>query len=93
MDLILQADKPDDYVCSTGISHTVRELCNFCFSYFGLNYKDFVISNEKYFRPEELNHLKGDSSKLRNELGWEPKYTFETMLVEMLDYWTNIYSK
>lgn len=93
MHLILQADKPNDYVCSTGISRTVRELCDFCFSYLGLNYKDYVISNEKYLRPEELNHLKGDCSKLKNELGWEPTYTFESMLEEMVDYWIQFYSK
>lgn len=93
MHLILQADKPNDYVCSTGISRTVRELCDFCFSYLGLNYKDYVISNEKYLRPEELNHLKGDCSKLKNELGWEPTYTFESMLQEMVDYWIQFYSK
>jgi GDPmannose 4,6-dehydratase len=92
MHLILQAEKPDDYVCATGVSHSVRELCEFCFSYFGLNYKDFVITDQKYLRPEELHNLKGDSSKLRTELGWEPKYTFESMLSEMLEYWRNLYT-
>jgi GDPmannose 4,6-dehydratase len=89
--LILQAEKPDDYVCSTGVSHTVKELCDFCFSKLGLDFRDYVVSVDRYLRPEELNHLKGDSSKLRNSLGWEPKYTFESMLDEMVDHWINLY--
>lgn len=91
MYLILQSDKPDDFVCATGVSHTVRELCDLCFSIVGLNYEDFVITKEKFLRPEELEHLKGDSSKLRRELGWEPTYTFEEMMEEMVEYWINKY--
>jgi GDPmannose 4,6-dehydratase len=49
-----------------------------------MNYKDYVIINEKYVRPEELHDLKGDSTKIREELGWKPEYTFETMLDEMV---------
>ena len=52
-----------------------------------LNYKAFVTQDEKFLRPEELTDLKGDSSKLRSTLGWSSKYTFETMLDEMIDYW------
>jgi GDPmannose 4,6-dehydratase len=93
MHLILQLDKSDDFVCSTGISHTVRDLCEYTFNLIGLNYKDYVDINEKFLRPEELNFLKGDSSKLKKETGWQPTYTFETMLDEMLDYWIKQYKK
>jgi GDPmannose 4,6-dehydratase len=84
--LMLQQEKPDDYVCSTGISHTVQDLCEFVFSSLGLDYKEHIKTDEKYLRPEELDHLNGDSSKLRLDLGWEPKYNFKTMLTEMLEH-------
>ena len=90
---ILQLDKSDDFVCSTGISHSVRELCDYVFSSLELDWKEYVTQDEKYLRPEELNNLKGDSSKLRITTGWEPTYTFETMLDEMVDYWLNYYKK
>jgi len=88
MHLILQQENPDDFVCSTGISHTVKELCEYVFGKLEMDWKQYVKQDEKYFRPEELDVLKGDSSKLR-ALGWEPKYTFETMLDEMIEYWLN----
>lgn len=91
--LILQQDNADDYVCSTGISHTVRDLCQYVFNSLDMDYGDYVIQDSKFLRPEELNHLKGDSSKLRAHTGWKPKYTFESMLDEMIDYWKNTYSK
>jgi len=90
MVMILEQDKPDDYVCATGISHSVRELCDYTFSRLDLNYKDFVGIDKKFYRPEELVHLKGDSSKLKS-IGFEADYTFETMLDEMVDYWEVIY--
>ena len=85
--LILQQDQSDDFVCSTGISHSVKELCEYVFNKLDLNYLDYVVKSEKFLRPEELNNLKGDSSKLIEKTGWKPKYTFETMLVEMVEYW------
>ena len=91
--LMLQDDTPDDYVCATGISHSVRELCDYTFSKLGLDYKKYVKQDQKHFRPEELSDLKGDSSKLRNKLGWSPKYTFEVMIDEMIEYWLNYYGK
>jgi GDPmannose 4,6-dehydratase len=87
--MILQQDKPDDFVCSTGISHSVQDLCEYVFDYLGLNWKDYIIQDKKFLRPEELNNLKGDSTKLKNITGWEPKYTFKSMLNEMIDYWIN----
>ena len=91
--LMLQDNTPDDYVCSTGISHSVKELCDYTFTKLGLDYRLYVKQDQKHFRPEELNDLKGDSSKLRNKLGWNPKYTFETMIDEMIDYWLEYYGK
>jgi GDPmannose 4,6-dehydratase len=91
--MILQQDTPDDFVCSTGISHSVRELCDYVFSYLGLDWKEYVKQDEKFLRPEELHDLKGDCSKLKNITGWKPNYTFESMLDEMVEYWLNKYSK
>ena len=89
--MILQQERPDDFVCSTGISHSVKDLCEYVFSSLDLNYRDYLKIDEKYFRPEELRDLKGDSSKLRNLTGWEPEYTFESMLDEMIEYWLQHY--
>lgn len=87
MYLMLQDDVPDDYVCSTGISHSVKDLCEVAFNAVGLDWKDYVRVNEKYLRPEELCNLKGDSTKARSKLKWEPSYNFETMINEMVDHW------
>jgi len=91
--LILQQDNPDDFVCATGISHTVRELCDYVFSSLDLDYTKYVTKDKRYLRPEELNNLKGDSTKLRQVTGWEPTYTFKTMLDEMIQYWISYYNK
>jgi len=91
--MMLQTDEPNDYVCATGVSHSVRELCEYVFTKLNLKYKDYIVISGKHMRPEELNDLKGDSTKLRNELGWVPKYSFETMLDEMIEYWLKYYSK
>jgi len=91
--LMLQQDTPDDYVCSTGISHSVKDLCEYVFKYLDMNYLDHIIVDEKHFRPEELNNLKGDSTKLREKLLWSPEYTFESMLDEMIEYWLEHYEK
>ena len=90
--LMLQSDKPDDYVCATGISHSVKDLCEYTFSKLDIDFRDFVVVDEKHFRPEELENLKGDSTKLKNDLNWKPDYTFETMLDEMIEYWINYYN-
>jgi len=87
--MILQQDKPDDFVCSTGISHSVKELVEYVFNKLELDWKKYISVDEKFYRPEELNDLKGDSTKLRTITGWVPTYTFETMLDEMIDYWLN----
>lgn len=91
--IILQQDKSDDFVCATGVSHSVKELCEYVFNKLELSYQDYIKFDEKFLRPEELNDLKGDSSKLKSLTGWKPKYTFETMLDEMIGYWLNFYKK
>jgi GDPmannose 4,6-dehydratase len=89
--MILQLENPDDYVCATGISHSVKELCEYVFGKLKLSYQDYVVMDEKFLRPEELNDLKGDPTKLKKHTGWEPTYTFETMLDEMIEYWLDFY--
>ena len=91
--LILQQDKPDDFVCSTGVSHSVQQLCEYVFGKLDLDWTDYVKQDEKFLRPEELHDLKGDCSKLVKVTGWEHEYTFESMLDEMIEYWVNHYSK
>tara|TARA_R110002012_G_scaffold62266_4_gene163795 strand:- start:27803 stop:28780 length:978 start_codon:yes stop_codon:yes gene_type:complete len=93
MHLMMQHDKPGDWVVSTMETHSVREMCELVFNYLDLDYKDYVTQNPKFLRPEELPYLKGDSTKIRTELGWEPKYTFERLMFEMVDYWLEYYSK
>jgi GDPmannose 4,6-dehydratase len=88
---ILQLDESDDFVCATGISHSVKELCEYVFSSLGLDWKEYVTQDEKFLRPEELHDLKGDTSKLKQYINWKPTYTFETMLDEMIKYWLNHY--
>jgi GDPmannose 4,6-dehydratase len=79
---ILEQDKPNDYVCATGISHSVRDLCEYTFSQLDLDYNDYVGVDKKYWRPEELTDLKGDATKLKS-IGFKSEYTFETMIDEM----------
>ena len=90
--LILQRESPEDYVCSTGVSHSVKALVEYVFGKLDLDWKDYVVQDEKFLRPEELDDLKGDSRKLRSLTGWSPKYTFETMLDEMIEHWLSYYS-
>ena len=91
--MILQQDKPDDFVCSTGISHSVKDLCEYVFNKLDLDFRDYVTIDEKFYRPEELYDLKGDCSKLKTITGWEPSHTFETMLDEMVEYWLEYYKQ
>lgn len=92
MHLILQQSEPGDWVVATGETRSVREMCEYVFNRLGMNYQDYVIQNPKFLRPEELPYLKGDSSRIR-ALGWKPKYTFESMMDEMIEYWRRIYEE
>ena len=88
--LMLQHDTPDDFVCSTGISHTVQDLVEYVFGKLNLNWKDYIKQDPKYYRSEELEFLKGDCSKAKKILNWKHKYTFESMLDEMIEYWEKL---
>jgi len=90
--LILQHKEPDDFVCSTGISHTVKDLVEYVFNKLDLDWKQYVGIDKKYYRSEELKFLKGDCSKARKLLDWKHKYTFETMLDEMIEHWKIYYN-
>ena len=87
--LMLQQDSPDDFVCSTGVSHTVKDLVKHVFIKLDLDWEKYVGIDERFYRQEELQHLKGDCSKAKKLLGWKHKYTFESMLDEMIEYWIN----
>ncbi len=83
--LMLQQDKPDDYVVATGETFTVRECCEAAFSHVGLDWKDFVKVDPHYFRPTEVDILVGDASKAKRVLGWEPKVRFHELVKLMVD--------
>jgi GDPmannose 4,6-dehydratase len=91
MHLILQQDQPNDFVVATGITRSVRDMCEYVFGQLGLNYQDYVVQNPKYLRPEELPYLRGDNTKIVTELGWKPTYTFEALMDEMIAHWKEIY--
>jgi len=91
MHLILNHDVADDFVVSSMQARSVEDMCRVVFEYLGIyNYKDYIVQNKKYLRPEELPYLKGDSTKIRSVLGWTPTYTFETMMEEMVDHWLSV---
>jgi len=83
--LMLQADSPSDYVISTGIAHSVRDVCQFAFERVGLDYERFVHVNPEFFRPAEAEILVGDSSRAREMLGWEPEVGFDELIGIMVD--------
>jgi len=83
--LMLQQDEPHDFVVATGQAHTVRQLCELAFGHAGLDYRDHVKVDEDLFRPAEVDHLLGDSTKARTELGWEPEVDFSGLVSMMVD--------
>jgi len=87
MHMIVNHDTPDEFIVATGETNSVRDLCKYVFTKLDLNYEDYIIQNPKFMRPEELRYLKGDSSKAREILGWKPKYSFETLMDDMIDHW------
>jgi GDPmannose 4,6-dehydratase len=82
--LMLQKDSPDDYVIATGESHSVRELLDVAFGALGLDWKAYVEIDRRYLRPTEVDHLRGDMSKARANLGWVPKVTFAQLVTDMV---------
>lgn len=83
---ILESDTPDDYVVSIGEMHSVKEFAELVFNKLDLDYQKYVKFDPKYLRPTEVDALQGDSSKIRNKLGWKPEYTFEMLVDEMIDH-------
>jgi GDPmannose 4,6-dehydratase len=83
--LMLQQPQSDDYVLATNHTHSVREFLDEAFSYAGLDWHDYVETNEKYLRPSEVDLLLGDYSKAKQVLGWEPSVSFEDLVREMVD--------
>lgn len=83
--LMLQQDKPNDYVIGTGETHSVKEFLEGVFSYLNLNWKEYVEIDTKYFRPTEVEVLKADSSKAKKILSWTPRITFEDLIKIMVD--------
>ena len=87
MHSILEHDEADDFVVATGETRSIRDLCKFTFAELGLDYRDYLQFDEIYTRPEELDILRGDASKSREVLGWEPTRSYENMIREMISVW------
>lgn len=83
--LMLQQDEPEDYVVGMGEAHSVRELCEVAFSYVGLDYREFVVQDPRYFRPVDVDILLADPTKAKTKLGWQPKVSFEELIHMMVD--------
>ena len=83
--LMLQHKNPDDWVIATGKTYTVREFLEKVFSKLGMKYEDHVVSSEKYFRPNEVDYLLGDSTKAKKELGWQPKFSLDDLIDAMVE--------
>jgi len=84
--MMLQQDDPDDYVIATGISHTVGEFCEVAFAHASLDWRQYVVVDERFLRPAEVYTLLGDATKAREKLGWEPEVGFEEMVQQMVDW-------
>ena len=82
--LMLQQERPDDYVIATGAMHSVKEFLTAAFAAVGLDWQQYVVIDQQYFRPAEVNQLRGDASKAQRQLGWKPKVTFHDLVKIML---------
>jgi GDPmannose 4,6-dehydratase len=83
--VMLQQDEPDDYVIATGDSHSVREFLETAFNYVDLDYRDYLVMDEKLYRPSEVNILQGDASKALKKLNWSPTVSFRELVNEMVE--------
>ena len=83
---MMQYEKADDWVLATGETHTVKEFAKLAFERVNLNWEDYVQTSEKYYRPNEVEHLLGDPSKAKELLNWSPKTSFEELVNMMVDY-------
>src|SRR3954467_6467923 len=83
--LMLQQDQPGDFVVATGQTQSVRRFCELAFGQVGLDYRDYVVLDERFMRPAEVDLLVGDSSSARSVLGWEPETSFEALVQMMVE--------
>jgi GDPmannose 4,6-dehydratase len=90
MHKIINHNIADDFVVATGQTHSVREMTEYVFSQLGLDYKEYVVQNPIYLRPEELPYLKGDCTKLKNTFDWKPEYNFHQLMDEMTAFWMSV---
>lgn len=90
---ILEHDTPLDILICTGITRSVEDFCKITFDKLGLDYKKYVVSDAKFFRPNELHYLKGDPSRMKDILGWEPETSFDTLVEEMIEYWMSYHNR
>lgn len=93
MHLIINHAIADDFVVATGETHSVQDMVDYVFGKLGLDPAAHVVTNPKYYRPEELPYLKGDCSKLKSTFDWKPEYTFETLMDEMIDHWLGVHAR
>ena len=84
--MMLQQDEPDDYVIATGTSRTIGEFCEVAFAHVGLDWRQYVVLDERFLRPAEVYTLLGDATKAREKLGWDPEVGFEEMVQQMVDW-------
>ena len=84
MHLMLQQDTPDDFVVASGGSHTVRQFCELAFNQADLDYREYVVQDDRFYRPAEVESLIGDATRARTILGWEPEYDFEALVKDMV---------
>lgn len=90
MHMIVNHNIADDFVVSSMKTYNIREMCEMVFNHLGMDYKDYVIQNPKYMRPEDLPYLKGDSTKIRETLGWKPQFEINDTLGDMVDHWMDV---
>jgi GDPmannose 4,6-dehydratase len=83
--LMLQQAEPEDYVLGTGETHSVRDLCEKAFGYLGLDYREYVVQDPRFYRPAEVDLLVSDPTKACQKLGWKPKVSFEELIQLMVD--------
>ena len=84
--MMLQFENPEDWVIATGKTYTVKDFAKLAFECVNLNYQDYVVTSEKYFRPNEVHHLLGEPTKAKTKLGWEPKTDFESLVTMMVNH-------
>lgn len=83
--LLMQNNQPEDFVVGTGVTHSVRDFCEKAFSYLGMDYREYVIQDPRYYRPAEVDLLVADATRIRQKLGWSPRVDFDGLIEMMVD--------